>query len=357
MKSNIAISLSVLFALGGIAEAQQMHRWVDEEGQVHYSQTPPVDQTSQKSETIRIKTDGRGAADPSCCKEVRAIAEEVAGLLSSGVKTTEIYSEFPPSEYPEITEVVNFVSGHGYGGMSIARVGALSLSACMNSAFSVCRVSDSPGSSHGGGTRAGAGSGVFITETLVLTNDHVAADCSQLSVQGLPATIRASEPGLDLAVISVKNADGFAVWFSQQDGPELGEDVIVAGFPIPDQLGSLNVTTGSVTSDLGAKFDQQRLQRFQFSAPVQPGSSGGPILNADGRLIGLTVSSLNDRATLVESGFVAQNVNFGVSLKAIKSFLRLHEIPFRVGAGTDEISRKEVADQARDFTVQVLCNL
>lgn len=353
MRAYKAIIFLIFIVTGSVTAAQQMHRWVDEEGQVHYSQTPPADQDTQKSERIRADIDSKGNSDPACCRELRTIAEDVAGLLSSGVSTIEIYAQLPPSQYPEITEVVNFVSGRAHGGMSITRVGSLALSACMNSAFSACRVPGSTGSSPGNNPGGGWGSGVFITETLVLTNDHVAGNCSRLSVQGQAGTLRVSDPELDLAVISVQGADGFPVWFSDQEKPDLGEDVIVAGFPIPEHLGSLNVTTGSVTSDSGAKIDQQRRQRFQFSAPIQPGSSGGPILNGEGQLIGLTVSNLQ---TLAESGFVAQNVNFGVPLKAIKSFLRLHEIPFRTGAENRATSRQEIADRARDFTVQILCN-
>jgi S1-C subfamily serine protease len=74
--------------------------------------------------------------------------------------------------------------------------------------------------------------------------------------------------------------------------------------------------------------------RMQFTAPTQPGNSGGPVLDTAGRVIGVVVSRFNS----VEGDRPAQNVNFGVSLSAALDFLKEAGIvtPSASGEGTDK---------------------
>jgi S1-C subfamily serine protease len=66
---------------------------------------------------------------------------------------------------------------------------------------------------------------------------------------------------------------------------------------------------------------------FQFSAPIQPGSSGGPVVSDGGELLGVTVSSLN-AAALIKDGLLPQNVNFALEAKYAAMFLRDSHVDF-----------------------------
>src|SRR5438132_5594034 len=85
----------------------------------------------------------------------------------------------------------------------------------------------------------------------------------------------------------------------------LGEDVVVYGFPLAGVLSSEgNVTTGIITALSGTGDNKDHLQ---LSAPVQPGNSGGPVLDRQGNVVGVVVSKLNDLAMVAAKGDLPQN--------------------------------------------------
>ncbi|MGH9319672.1 MAG: S1C family serine protease, partial [Vicinamibacteria bacterium] len=107
----------------------------------------------------------------------------------------------------------------------------------------------------------------------------------------LPATVEVSDAGLDLAVLSVSGADLPYLGFGDSDAAEPGEDVIVYGFPfgrevevgkaaLPDILPTVSMSRGAVAA---ARADDAGSTAFlQTSATVNPGNSGGPMVDAEG---------------------------------------------------------------------------
>jgi len=349
---SLACIFSVLWLvmLAGPAVAQKMHRWVDEDGNMHFSQTPPEDQRTNQSEIVTYGSDTEARADPDCCLELRVVAEDVGGLLLQGWETTDIYKRFPPSQYPEITEVVNFVSGRTYGGFTVSEVGSLAQSTCVNGKFQACRVGEGRVAA-GDGSRSA--SGTLIAEGIVLTNAHAINGCDRIVV-GEQAT-RASVAGIDrerdLALLEVPEVGGKPVSVSAAGRVILGETVTVAGYPLSTMLGALNITNGTVSSESGAG----RAGLFQISAPVQPGSSGGPVLDESGDLLGIVVSRLNDEVTYAQSGAIPQNVNFAIGPAVVKAFLDDNGVAYKTGGGQEVIAGTERAAAARDFTLLLNC--
>ena len=85
-------------------------------------------------------------------------------------------------------------------------------------------------------------------------------------------------------------------------------------------------------------------------APVQSGSSGGPVLDASGQLIGVVVSKLN-----AVRGDVPQNVNFAIKASTAAKFLDAHGIAYRSATGEMALAIPDIVEQARGFSAQVLC--
>ena len=69
------------------------------------------------------------------------------------------------------------------------------------------------------------------------------------------------------------------------------------------------MTKGEIGSLFGIQDDPRH---FQISAPIQPGNSGGPLLNASGNAIGTLVSRLSDNITFKATGMLPQNVNYAL---------------------------------------------
>jgi S1-C subfamily serine protease len=148
------------------------------------------------------------------------------------------------------------------------------------------------------GQRWGVGSGVIIGKDQVLTNAHnVRAD--EVSVtfnDGRTATGQVSGEDVDgdLAVIAVDTGDSPAIEWVTDGSPALGTPVF--GLANPGGRG-LRVTLGFVTG-LERSFRGPRGRRItgsiEHDAPLLPGSSGGPIVNAEGRLLGLNTNRLGE---------------------------------------------------------------
>ncbi len=94
---------------------------------------------------------------------------------------------------------------------------------------------------------------------------------------------------------------------------------------------------------------------FQITAPVQPGNSGGPVLDAAGNAVGVVLSKLDAIRVARVTGDIPQNVNFAVSEGTARAFLDAHDVPYETALSTDSLMPADVAAKARKFTVAVEC--
>jgi S1-C subfamily serine protease len=207
-----------------------------------------------------------------------------------------------------------------------------------------------------------SGSGILISDKgHVLTNFHVVEGCRTFTV--VPSGALASEAKLltmdeanDLAVLKLTSAlDSVAfAKFRGGRGVKAGEPISVFGYPLVGTLStSGNFVTGSISSLAGMGDDARMMQ---ISAPVQPGNSGGPLLDSSGSVIGVVNSKLNEIAYAKATGSLPQNVNFAIKANVAMNFLDAHSVPYELEADAQTIEPSGVADKARQFTVLVNCN-
>jgi S1-C subfamily serine protease len=153
--------------------------------------------------------------------------------------------------------------------------------------------------------------------------------------------------------LRTRKGDNLPVAFRDGRGVRLGEPVVVVGFPLWGLLAaSASVTTGTVSALAGPGNDSRLLQ---ISAPVQPGNSGGPLLDEGGRVIGVVVSKLDTLKVAEITGDLPQNVNFAISGAVVRAFLEGQGVAYTTAASTKPLSTTEIAEAARSFTVVVEC--
>ena len=141
--------------------------------------------------------------------------------------------------------------------------------------------------------------------------------------------------------------------FRQGRGIRPGASVVVVGYPLRGLLASeANVSTGAVSA-LAGPGDDRRL--IQITAPVQPGNSGGPVLDAAGNVVGVVVAKLDAIRVARSTGDIPQNVNFAVGASATRAFLDAEGIPYETAQSDGAMAPVEVAAVARKFTVLVEC--
>ena len=136
-------------------------------------------------------------------------------------------------------------------------------------------------------------------------------------------------------------------------GARVGETVYAYGFPLTGLLSSSgNFTVGAVTSVAGLGDDSRIMQ---VSTPVQPGNSGGPLLDKFGNVVGIIVSKLNAIILAQVTQDMAQNVNFAIKASIAENFLEVNNISTSAALMREPLEATEIADRAREFTVRISC--
>ncbi|WP_442763792.1 trypsin-like peptidase domain-containing protein [Malikia spinosa] len=194
------------------------------------------------------------------------------------------------------------------------------------------------------------GTGFRVARNAFVTNNHVVQDCSKILVNGAPAKIRSSDSKNDLALAQVALPGPIAAIRSQR--VSVGEPLAIAGYPLRGLLSGFNMTTGNLSSLSGIGGDT-RLS--QITAPVQPGNSGGPVLDYSGNIMGVVVSKLDALQTAKITGDIPQNVNFSINLGVLRSFLDASSVEYDVVPSDKTLPTTVIADKAKGFTVLFEC--
>ena len=187
----------------------------------------------------------------------------------------------------------------------------------------------------------------------LLTNRHVVAGCTELSAGGNKTKIVAEDPSNDLALLQLDQSLNTIASFREGRGGRIGEKVVVAGFPLRDVLGSgLNVTFGNVSSLTGIGNDSRM---FQISAPVNPGNSGGPLIDDYGHIVGIVTSKLNALRTAKVTGDIPQGANFAIKSSIIRIFLDLNDVDYETSSSRLQKSNTIIAEEAKKYTLLIEC--
>lgn len=169
-----------------------------------------------------------------------------------------------------------------------------------------------------------SGTGFLLNRTgLLATNWHVVADAKNLSVAfpGWSGTVNAEvvvrDVVNDLAVVRMSDTTKLATTcpelpfqVASSTTVTLGEHVSAIGYPLTPMLGSNpKFSEGVVSSKSGWQDDPRSLQ---ISAQVQPGSSGSPLFDSGGNIIGVVVATLDAAKVYQAASAIPQNVNFAI---------------------------------------------
>jgi S1-C subfamily serine protease len=203
--------------------------------------------------------------------------------------------------------------------------------------------------------RVSSGTGFVVAPDRVLTNQHVVAGCDRILARTPDGRWLAATPparvdaAIDLAVLTIPGNPGPVLPFRAAPAVRRGESVVAYGFPLAGLLSAdPKLTRGEINALGGVRNDQNN---FQISAEVQPGNSGGPLLDMQGAVVGVVVAKLDSRR--VQN---VDNVNFAVKGEVAQAFLRRAEVPFRTAEsrGQDR-SAADVGDVAHRSTVLLRC--
>ena len=172
----------------------------------------------------------------------------------------------------------------------------------------------------------GFGSGFFITEDLIITNQHVVGENQSVIIQladgkKIPAKVLRKNQKRDVALVRVttKNNKYFKL---NKSLPDQGDDVFVIGSPSGSSSETGIEHASTMTSGIvSAIRNQDGLVVIQSDVNVRPGNSGGPMLNNKGEVIGITSSGIAE-----ETGngiLVTTGINYFIPSSDALSFLSI----------------------------------
>lgn len=204
----------------------------------------------------------------------------------------------------------------------------------------------------------GSGSGFYINNKgYALTNNHVIDICKQsiAVIDGKETLFRviATDKTNDVAVLKTDYKSRNFIKINE-DGAKLGENVIAVGYPLAGRLSdSVKITRGIVSSLSGL---DNNIGQIQIDAALQPGNSGGPVLNENGELVGIASAGLNKLLMAKEAKYIPENVNFAVASPIVVNILKSKKVKYTTpGMFSGSFSNTELAELGDSSTIQLFC--
>lgn len=192
------------------------------------------------------------------------------------------------------------------------------------------------------------GTGWALKQGYIVTNYHCVDGATKIRVQTsqgmLKAKVVATDEDADLAIIKINDSKykgfGEVPYSIGRQTCQVAEDVWTIGYPMIELQGEeIKYTDGKISSNTGYKGDTHS---YQISVPIQPGNSGGPLFNKDGKVVGITNARL--------SPLISENVNYAIKsyylIKLVENKLSTNVLPKGNMSG---LSLPEQVKKAKNF--------
>ncbi len=158
------------------------------------------------------------------------------------------------------------------------------------------------------GIKGLVGSGFFVRKNQVATDSHVIDGSKLIEVKRVGQGAHSSDPSLDaqllktdrahhLAILQVKGADVQPLPLANSEEVDIGQKIFLVGNPVREEFSDGEISY--ITEMDGVRY-------FQFYAPVSPGSSGGPIVNAKGEVIAVNALNVGGITNAIPSNYLAE---------------------------------------------------
>lgn len=203
-----------------------------------------------------------------------------------------------------------------------------------------------------------SGTGFALNNGYIVTNYHVVDGAKSIIVHGVngnsssdySASVVATDTKNDLAIIKIADSrfSGFGTipYAIKNQMAEMGEQVWVLGYPLTQYLGNeIKLTTGIVSSRSGYQDD---VSTYQISAPVQPGNSGGPLIDSKGYIVGVVNAGVPG----------ADNVGYAIKTSYLRNLLDSFSLTSSL-PNSNSISSLSLTDQVkevRNFVFLLMCS-
>ena len=202
------------------------------------------------------------------------------------------------------------------------------------------------------------GTGFALKDGYIVTNWHIVEHAYNISIKGiggnfsssLRANVVASDKHADIAILKIDDNHfsgfGHIPYTISHTTADVAQDIYVLGYPLTSTMGEeIKYTSGEISSKTGFLGD---VSLYQISAPIQPGNSGGPLIDSQGNIIGIVCAK--------HSG--AENVGYAIKTSYLKNIVEsaLDNSIFPTGDRLCGLPRPEQIKQIKDFIYLIVCD-
>jgi TPR repeat protein len=191
----------------------------------------------------------------------------------------------------------------------------------------------------------------------LLTNYHVVEQCGEVRLAGRDEALKvvAVDAANDLALlVSGDSAPREIAVFRSSLSVEQGESVFAYGFPLQGALSPGGTVSSGMVNALSGLANNSN--QIQVSMPIQPGNSGGPVLDRKGQVVGVVTMKLDAVKVAQATGTMSENVSFAVNLTTTRNFLDVNRVTYlRTGWFSRSKTAEDIAAEARGYTVLAEC--
>jgi len=206
-----------------------------------------------------------------------------------------------------------------------------------------------------------SGSGFIIqADGFILTNYHVIEGSSLIAVvvagrQPVEARVVSTDSSRELALLKIPLTNLPTLPIGSSQSVQVLDPITILGYPLTDLLGAdVSASDGKVN----ALREEGPEPLFQIDANVNPGNSGGPLLNNHGEVVGIVVSKIDAVKEAVKSGTIPERLNFAIPIDEARAMIRkAYPFGFAPSNRQEILSAQEVFKRAKPGTVLVYCQV
>lgn len=191
------------------------------------------------------------------------------------------------------------------------------------------------------------GTAFLVAPNVFMTNAHVADGASRIRLSSLQGNLDAepiiSDSTNDLALLRVATPSHLQPLPFRSSGVGLAQSITTLGYPLAGLMGSgIQITQGVISGLFGAHND---IRLLQFTAPIQPGSSGSPLLDETGAVLGVVSSTFTH----------AQNMNFAIRHSLAIALMEAANIQYSLQSSAQALSAAQLVTQTQNAIWRVEC--
>ena len=209
------------------------------------------------------------------------------------------------------------------------------------------------------GTMSGSGF-VIRQDGLIVTNYHVIKNATSITVtvpgcKPVSARVLLTDQEKDLAILQVPLRNLTALPIASSSTVQVLDSITILGYPLPTELGTaLSASDGKVNALRDGQNGSGHL--LQIDANVNPGNSGGPVLNNHGEVVGIVVAKINSLQYAKENGALPERINFAIPTDEARELIKRVYSDFAPSHRQQVLTEQEVYQSAKNSTVLIVAD-